>query len=377
VSHELRTPLAVLTGWARMLRSNQLHTDRVPHAIVAVDRNAALLLHLVEDLLDASRMTTGSLQVGSERVDLVSVIDTAVETIKHTAAAKDIHLRCSTEPSSTNPVLGDPRRLQQVVVNLVSNAIKFTPPGGRVDIAVLRVASSMELRVTDTGRGISADFLPFVFERFRRADTSPQRRDRGLGLGLAIVRQIVELHQGRVRAESPGLGRGTTIVVTLPALPALAAGPSPGLADAQGAIAGEILPGPLVRLDQVRVLVVEDNADARELVTMTLEAAGARVTSVSSARDALAVLDVEQPDALVSDIGLPDEDGYTFIRRVRVREAERGGFLPAIALTGYSSADDQVRAIAAGYQWHMAKPAEPGVLTHAVAKIAATATLRH
>jgi len=376
VSHELRTPLSAVTGWARMLRSNQLQAERVPHAITAIDRNAALLLRLVEDLLDASHMTTGTMQVSAERVDLVRVIGTSLETLRHAADAKEIHLQLSTEPSSTDAVLGDARRLEQVIVNLVSNAIKFTPQGGRVDIAVSRVASSIELRVTDTGQGIDAHFLPFVFDRFRQADSSPRRRDGGLGLGLAIVRQIVDLHRGRVRAESPGLGRGTTIVVTLPVLPELAAFAAPRLPDLAGAQVGDPFAEPLARLDQVRVLVVEDNADARELVTMTLEAAGARVTSVSSTRDALAVLEVEQPDALVSDIGLPDEDGYTFIRRLRIREAERGGFLPAIALTGYGSSDDQARAVAAGYQWHMAKPAAPGALTHAVARVAATANPR-
>jgi signal transduction histidine kinase/ActR/RegA family two-component response regulator len=357
VSHELRTPLAAVTGWARMLRSNDLHTDRVPHAIAAIDRNATVLLHLVEDLLDGSRMTAGTLQVASERIDLASVVQGALETVKQAAGAKDIHLHLSIDPACAAPVLGDARRLEQVVWNLVSNAIKFTPAGGRVDVALLRVASKLELRVTDTGQGIAPDFLPLVFDRFRRADASPGCRDGGLGLGLAIVRQIVELHRGRVRAESPGLGNGTTMVVTLP-------------------LASVVVAEPLVRLDDVKVLVVEDNADARELVTVTLEAAGAKVTSVSSARDALAALEVEQPDALVSDIGLPGEDGYAFIRRLRSREAERGGFLPALALTGYSTADERARAVAAGYQWHMAKPAEPSALTRAVAKITAIAAPR-
>jgi signal transduction histidine kinase/ActR/RegA family two-component response regulator len=372
VSHELRTPLSAVIGWARMLRSNQLHADRVPHAIAAIDRNASLLQHLVEDLLDTSRMTTGTLQVGLEQVDLDSVIDAALETIKHAAAAKGIHVQVAAAPSAADPVLGDARRLQQVVWNLVSNAIKFTPEGGRVDIAVRRVASSMEIRVSDTGQGIAADFLPLVFDRFRQADASPRRRDGGLGLGLAIVREIVELHRGRVRAESPGLGLGTTVVVTLPVIPALAAGPPPVLPDVLGTVTAEAFAQPLLLgLDRLRVLIVEDNADSRELLTLMLEAAGARVTSVTSARDALALLELEQPDAVVSDIGLPDVDGYAFIRQLRAREAARGGFLPAMALTGYSSADDQARAVAAGYQCHMAKPAEPIALTRALAKIVA------
>ncbi len=371
VSHELRTPLSAVIGWARMLRSNQVHADRVPHAIAAIDRNASLLQHLVEDLLDTSRMTTGTLHVGLERVDMVGVIDAALETIKHAAAAKDIHLHVSLEPSAADPVLGDARRLQQVIWNLVANAIKFTPQGGRVDIAVRRVASTMELRVTDTGQGIAADFLPLVFDRFRQADASPRRRDGGLGLGLAIVREIVELHRGQVRAESPGIGLGTTIVVTLAVVPALA-DPSPERPDARGTVDVDAFAQPLRGLDQLRVLIVEDNADSRELLTLVLEAAGARVTSVTSARDALALLELEQPDALVSDIGLPGADGYTFIRELRAREAEKGGFLPAMALTGYSSADDQARAVAAGYQCYMAKPAEPIALTRALAKIVAS-----
>jgi signal transduction histidine kinase/ActR/RegA family two-component response regulator len=371
VSHELRTPLSAVTGWARMLRSNQLHTERVPHAIAAIDRNASLLQHLVEDLLDTSRMTTGTLQVGLERVDLDSVIEAALETIKHAAAAKDIHVQVSPAPLAADPVLGDARRLQQVIWNLVSNAIKFTPEGGRVDLAVRRVASTMEIRVADTGQGIAADFLPLVFDRFRQADASPRRRDGGLGLGLAIVREIVELHRGQVRAESPGLGLGTTIVVTLPVVPAPAASPSSDLSDARGTVAAEAFVQPLRGLDHLRVLIVEDNADSRELLTLVLESAGARVTSVTSTRDALALLELEQPDAVVSDIGLPDADGYAFIRQLRAREAERGGFLPAMALTGYSSADDQARAVAAGYQCYMAKPAEPIALTRALAKIVA------
>jgi signal transduction histidine kinase/ActR/RegA family two-component response regulator len=366
ISHELRTPLTAIVGWARMLRLNQVKTERVPHAVEAIERNAAMLAHLIEDLLDASRIAKGTPRLHSGQVDLVAVAQAALDTIKPAAAAKDIHVQLSAEASSTNLVIGDARRLQQVVWNLLSNAVKFTPCGGRVDIDVLRVAASMEIRISDTGQGIGAEFIPLVFDRFRQANGSLTRREGGLGLGMAIVREIVELHGGHVHAESPGLDCGTTITVTIPILPMIETHRSPDMPRARATTPGA------TRLDDVRVLVVDDNLDAREVTTVVLEAAGATVTSVSSAREALAVLEVIRPDALVSDIGLPDQDGYALIRQIRRHEAEHGGFLPAIALTAYARAEDRARAIAGGFQAHMAKPAEPSALTNAIAAVTFT-----
>jgi len=366
VSHELRTPLTAIVGWARMLRLNQVKTERVTHAIETIERNAAALAHLIEDLLDASRIERGKLRLDSGQVNLVAVAQAALDTIKPAAAAKDIHVQLSADASSTSLVIGDARRLQQVVWNLLSNAVKFTPCGGRVDIDVRRVAASMEIRISDTGQGIGAEFVPLVFDRFRQANGSLTRREGGLGLGMALVRQIVELHGGHVQAESAGLDCGTTITVTIPILPVIQTHRSPDMPCAHATTPGA------TRLDHVRVLVVDDNIDGRELTTMVLEDAGATVTSVSSAHEALAVLEVVRPDALVSDIGLPDQDGYALIRQIRRHEAGHGGFLPAIALTAHARAEDRARAIAAGFQAHIAKPAEPAELTNAIAAVTFT-----
>jgi signal transduction histidine kinase/ActR/RegA family two-component response regulator len=376
VSHELRTPLSAITGWAQMLRLNQVQLERIPHAVAAIDRNAGVLLHLIEDLLDVSRIAAGKLSVGSERVNLVEVAECALETIRHAAVAKGINLTLSAETSSINPVLGDARRLQQVVWNLLSNAIKFTPEGGHVDVGVRCVTSGTELRVTDTGQGIDPRFLPLVFEPFRQADASPGRRGGGLGLGLALVRQIVELHGGRVRAESAGPGRGTTMIVTLPILPKATRSFEPEVANPLNTATGGHLEERLESLDRLRVVVVEHSVDARDLVTLVLQAAGATVTGVSSTQEALACLDCEHVDMLVSDIALPGADGYVLIQQIRRQEAERGGFLPAIALTGYVGADDRMRALAAGYQAHITKPAAPAALTREIAKLAASAIRR-
>ena len=368
VSHELRTPLNAILGWARMLGSQQLSADRTQHAIAVIERNAATLAHLIEDLLDVSRIVAGTMRLATQPVDLAAVTGAALDVVRPLAAAKDVHLAFAPAPDN-RPVSGDAGRIQQVVWNLLANAIKFTPEGGRVDVFVERSNGHMELRVVDTGQGISPDFLPHVFERFRQADPATTRRYTGLGLGLALVRQLVELHGGTVEAASPGVGRGATFTVRLPLLAAAHAGDAGGIAERRIA-ASAASPMPRAqRLDRLRILVVDDSADGRALTSLLLTQAGASVTAVGSVRDALQALAVERPDVLVSDIGLPDEDGYALIRHIRQHEAEHGGFLPAVALTGYARAEDRARVLAAGFQAHVTKPVEPVELTAAIAVV--------
>ena len=371
VSHELRTPLNAVLGWARMLLSKQLTTDRAAHALETIERNAASLAHIIDDLLDVSRIIAGTLHMVPQPVDLVAVTQSAVDAVKPLAVEKRIDLRFSPDLGSPALVSGDGDRLQQVIWNLLANAVKFTSEGGRVDVSVERVGASIEVNVVDTGQGISPEFLPHVFERFRQADGTPSRRHGGLGLGLAIVRQLVELHGGTVLAASDGVGRGATFTVCLPILgDEAAAERAPAVGERRMAESSMGLRTPRAqRLDDLRILVVDDHADGRILTTLALTEAGANVRSVASAREALQLLEVQRPDVLVSDIGLPDQDGYVLIRQIRGHEAKHGGFLPAIALTGYARADDRVRALAAGFQAHVTKPLEPAELIAAIADV--------
>ena len=368
VSHELRTPLNAILGWARMLGSQQLTPDRATHAIATIERNAAALAHIIDDLLDVSRVVAGTLRLALQPVDLVAVTQAALDVVRPLAAAKRVQLELSPAREALDSVSGDADRLQQVMVNLLTNAIKFTPEGGRVDVFIERAHDHVEIRVVDTGEGIGPDFLPYVFERFRQAEGGPTRLHSGLGIGLAIVRQLVELHGGTVHAASQGLGRGATFTVCLP----IAAGePRGGHAAVPGErrlAASTASPVSRVpRLDGLRILVVDDSADGRALTSLLLTQAGASVSAAASVQEALHTIDVERPDALVSDIGLPGEDGYDLIRLIRQHEAEHGGFLPAVALTGFARAEDRARVIAAGFQAHVPKPVEPGELTAAIA----------
>ena len=363
VSHELRTPLNAVLGWARMLTSKQLNEERAAHAIETIERNAAALAHIIDDLLDVSRIVAGTLHLVHHPVDLAGITQAAVDAVRPLAAAKSIQLQFSVDPSSTEVVSGDAGRLEQVVVNLLTNAIKFTPENGRVDVVIERAGPNLELEVEDTGEGISPDFLPHVFDRFRQADGATSRRQTGLGLGLAIVRQLVELHGGTVRAESAGPGKGARFTVSLPILT------SPPRRDPRSRADGGRPAPPLERLDGLHVLVVEDNADGREVVSIMLELAGATVTAVGSAKEALEALESLQPDALVSDIGLPDEDGYALVRRLRGREAGRCGFLPAVAMTGFVRPEDRTRILAAGFQVHVPKPVDSAELTAAISAV--------
>jgi signal transduction histidine kinase/ActR/RegA family two-component response regulator len=360
VSHELRTPLNAVLGWARMLGSKDLPPARAAHAVATIERNAAALAHLIDDLLDVSRIVAGTLRLAPQPVDLVAVTQAALEAVRPLAAAKKIHLEFSPDFPAMKAVSGDAGRLEQLIWNLLANAIKFTPEGGRVDVVIEPSKDHMEVRVVDTGQGISPDFLPHVFERFRQAADATTQRHTGLGVGLAIVRQLVELHGGTVHAASQGVGRGATFTVRLP----ISAG-EPQIDHAaeleeRRIAASAVSPIPRsTRLDDLRILVVDDNADGRTLTSLVLTQAGASVTAVASVREALQALEAERPDVLVSDIGLPDKDGYALIRQIRQYEAEQGGFLPAVALTGYARAEDRARILAAGFQAHVPKPVEP------------------
>ena len=373
VSHELRTPLNAVLGWARMLASKQLTDERATHAIATIERNAASLTLIIDDLLDMSRIIAGTMNLTFQPVDPVTLAQSVLEVVGPMAAAGRIELTLSADPSFGEVINGDPARLQQAIGNILTNAIKFTPAGGRVDVSVERVGSAVDIKVVDTGRGISADFLPQVFERYRQA-SRVMSRQQGLGLGLAIVRQLVELHGGTVRAASEGEGRGSTFIIRLPIL---VADPAERWSALERRSATSLnSPQPRAqRLDGLRVLVVDDEVDGRALTTLVLTDAGASVTAVASAAEALdLVRHGDRPDVLVSDIGLPGGDGYALVRQIRAHEAEHTGFLPAIALTGFARAEDRTRILAAGFQAHVTKPLDPVELTAAVAAGARAST---
>lgn len=372
VSHELRTPLNAVLGWAQMLATKALPPDSVKHGIATIERNAAVLAHIIEDLLDVSRASAGNFHLDARPVDLVAVTQAALDVVQPLAVTKHVQLVFSSDPATVQIVRGDGGRLEQVVWNLVANAIKFTPENGRVDVFVEPSTASpnhVEVRVVDTGQGISPEFLPRVFDRFSQADGTTTRRHTGLGLGLAIVRQLVALHGGTVHVMSEGEGRGATFIVRVPVAAgdanAAQAATTGGRTAASVALA---LPG-VPPLHNVRVLVVDDDADGRTLTALMLTHAGATVHVAATVRDALRALDVARPDVLVSDIGLPDQDGYALIRHIREFEARHGGFLPAVALTGFVRATDRARALAAGFQAYVPKPVDPVELTTAIATI--------
>ncbi len=365
LSHELRTPLHAMLGWARMLRTNSLDAASTARGLDAIERNTRLQAQLIEDLLDVSRIITGKLRLDTRPVDLGGPVEAAVEALRPSADAKGIALHVVVDPEA-GAVLADPARLQQVVWNLLSNAVKFTPRGGHVTVSVDRGRSGVRLRVTDTGKGISQEFLPYVFERFRQADSAATRAQGGLGLGLAIVRHLVELHGGTVQAASDGEGRGTTFTVILPSL-----APSPDGHGQDGVVrATAVSELVLAPLGGVRVMVVDDEPDARDLVATLLTRCGAEVLTAASAAEAVKEVERWRPDVLVSDIGMPGEDGYALLRTVRSLGAARGGDTLAIALTAYARDVDERAALDSGYQVHLAKPVELSTLTAAVASLA-------
>ncbi|MDB5296166.1 MAG: rpfC [Phycisphaerales bacterium] len=371
LSHELRTPLNAILGWSQILaRGDQIDPD-TRDGLAVIERNARTQAELIEDLLDMSRIVSGTLRLDVQPVDLPAVVKAAVETVRPAADAKGIGLQVILDPAA-GPVWGDPRRLQQVCWNLLSNAVKFTPKRGQVGVVLGRVNSHLEVGVTDTGEGISPEFLPHVFDRFRQADGSTTRRHGGVGLGLAICKQLVELHGGSVRVKSPGTGKGSTFTVVIP-VAAVRPGPDGGPGGHRPSGPGGNGADAFARLDGLRVLVVDDEPDARFLVQRLLEDCGAVVRAAGSAEEAMALVGAEVPEVIVSDVGMPGEDGYSLIRRVRSLPAARGGTVPALALTAYARSEDRVRATHAGFHAHVTKPVEPVDLVTAVATLAGRA----
>jgi signal transduction histidine kinase/CheY-like chemotaxis protein len=372
LSHELRTPLTPILGWVTILRQIAGKEAQVAQGLDVIERNARLQADLISDLLEMSRIISGKQRLDVQTVDLVEVAQAALATAQPAAVARDIRLVTRFDADAAF-LRGDPSRLQQVIWNLVSNAIKFTGRGGAVEVSLRRADSEVEIVVADTGQGISPELLPYVFERFRQGDSSTTRKHGGLGLGLAIVRQLVELHGGSVRAESAGEGRGSVFTVSLPRLPAL---DTP--LDGQGSVRpGTDAPGQAVdepiSLDGLDVLVVDDDDDSRDLLRRLLEHSGASARLVGSAQAALEVYRDAPPQLLISDIGMPEMDGYELIRRVREIDRERGRPTPAIALTAFARTEDRNRALLAGYQMHVAKPVAPAELLAAVATLAGRA----
>jgi len=360
VSHELRTPLNAILGWARMLRTGAVREGAQPRAMEAIERNATQQARLIDDLLDASRITAGKLRLDVTVTELAPVIDSAVQSVTPAANAKEIRVITSSDPSSI-PVLGDPSRLQQVVWNLLSNAIKFTPKGGRIDVRLSRAGDEAIVVVSDNGRGIRPELLPHVFERFRQGDGTLTRHSGGLGLGLSIVRHLVEAHGGTVKAESPGHDMGATFTVRMPL-----AKPKQ-LTPADQPVVDPSAPGFV--LTGVRVLVVDDEPDAREILEEVLSQAGAEVKTAADAAQALDVLVDFTPDVLVSDLAMPGEDGLKLIRKLRGRTPDRVASIPAIALTAYTRPEDRVQALAAGFQMHVPKPVDPTELVVTIASL--------
>jgi PAS domain S-box-containing protein len=358
LSHELRTPLNPILGWSKMLRTRKFDQQTTNRALETIERNAKLQTQLIEDLLDVSRILQGKLNLNICPVNLVMVVEAALETVRLAAEAKSIQIQTIFD-ASLGQVMGDPNRLQQVVWNLLSNAVKFTPTGGRVGIRLMEASNQIQIQVSDTGKGINPDFLPYVFDYFRQADGTTTRTFGGLGLGLAIVRKVVEMHGGKVQAESPGEGLGATFTVEVPLLvrseqvrpeenKSLDSQPESSL------------------LSDTQILVVDDEPDIRDLVSFILQDYGVQVTAVSSAQEALQALSESIPDVLISDIGMPKTDGYMLMREVRSRSPQEGGRVPAIALTAYAGEMNQQQALAAGFQMHISKPVDPDVLVKAI-----------
>ncbi|HZS03522.1 MAG TPA: ATP-binding protein, partial [Blastocatellia bacterium] len=367
VSHELRTPLNSILGWARMLRSGKLDAQAAARAIETIERNARSQAGIIEDILDVSRIITGRLRLDFQTVDLQPVIEAAVDSVRPAAESRGVLIEQRLD-AAVSHVSGDPQRIQQVIWNLLSNAIKFTPRGGRVRIALERINSHIEITVSDTGVGIRSEFLPYVFDRFRQADSSSTRMHGGLGLGLAIVRHLVELHGGAVSAESGGEGQGATFRVRLPLVAVRGETEGPGRRPPAALSKGGL--GLSSDLKGVRVLVVDDEADARDLLSVVLAQSGAEVKAAASAAEALTAIEQWRPHVLVSDIGMPVEDGHALIRRLRALGPERGGLTPAVALTAYARSEDRLRALSAGYQMHVAKPVDPEELAAVIASLA-------
>jgi PAS domain S-box-containing protein len=366
LSHELRTPLNAIYGWARMLEAGRLDPPAVLRATEAILRNAAAQVQLIEDLFDVSRVITGNMRLEIQPLHVAAVIEAALDTVRPAATAKGVRLESILDPGA-GAMMGDPARLQQVVWNLLMNAVKFTPKGGQVTTHLRRVDAQIEIVVRDTGEGIAREHMPRLFQRFGQADSSSTRRHTGLGIGLSLVRHLVDLHGGTVTAESAGLGLGATFAVTLPvsAVPALP--PQRGAGEPADVPRGDGLKP--VSLRDLRVLVVDDDAEGLALATLILIDAGAEVRGVPSAADAMTLLERWSPDVLVTDLEMPGEDGFGLLRRARRLTTLRGQRLPALALTAYGRTEDRIRVLGAGFNLHLAKPVNPAELVLTVGSL--------
>ncbi len=366
LSHELRTPLSAILGWSQLLQQSEPSAETLEEGLAVIERNARIQTQLIADLLDMSRIISGKVRLDVQTVDVAPVIAAAIDSLRPSAELKQIHLHKVLDPLA-GPISGDPSRLQQIVWNLLSNAIKFTPKGGKIEVLLERINSHIEITVSDTGQGISPDFLPHVFDRFRQADSSTTRRQGGLGLGLAIVKQLVDLHGGQIFAKSPGEDQGATFTIVLP-LAVVRRKPSERQ---QPSSPDDAPPDDFeqLSLSGKKILVVDDEADARGLVKRLLTERGATVLDADCVDRGLELLKTERPDLVLSDIGMPTKDGYQFIRSVRSLSEEQGGKTPAVALTAFARSEDRTRAMLAGYQVHLAKPVEAQELIATVANL--------
>ncbi|BAB75684.1 two-component hybrid sensor and regulator [Nostoc sp. PCC 7120 = FACHB-418] len=364
VSHELRSPLNGILGWSRLLRTRKLSPEKIEQALESIERNAQAQTQLIEDLLDISRIIRGNIRLLVRPTKLIPVIQAALDTVRPIANTKSIQI-ISRLNFDIGLVSADPERLQQVIWNLLSNAVKFTPEGGRVEICLEQVETNVQIQVIDTGTGISPEFLPYVFDRFRQADATTTRNQGGLGLGLAIVRNLVELHNGKVSVASPGEGQGATFTVQLPLLATYST-----LTPEEPLIQRQTAWDTKVQIKGLKILAVDDEPDTREFLKTALEQYGAIVTTAASTREALKLLQLVKPDVLLSDIGMPNEDGYALIRQIRALSSEQGGNVPAAALTAYTRQSDRLQALTAGFQIHISKPIEPIQLLKIVATLA-------
>jgi signal transduction histidine kinase/CheY-like chemotaxis protein len=373
LSHELRTPLNAIVGYSRLLRGGMLAGDKLTRGLETLERNANWLTQIIEDVLDVSRIVAGKIRLDVQPVQLPLIIDNAVATVQPAADAKGVRIQTLVD-FGVGPISGDPDRLQQVLWNLLANAVKFTGRGGRVQVRLERVSSHVEVTVSDTGVGIAPEFLPYVFERFRQADAGTTRKAGGLGLGLAIVRHYVEMHGGTVEATSPGENAGATFRVRLPLMIVHARAAEPPRQHPH-TMSGDPLAG-LDDLTGVRAAAIDDEADALSLLRVVLEAAGAVVMTYTSGLAALEGIPLEHPDVLIVDIGMPEMDGYDFIRRLRALPDGAMRDLPAAALTAFARAEDRTRALQSGFEIHLAKPVDPGELVAAVATLVRRARVR-
>lgn len=364
VSHEIRTPLNAIIGWSHLLRGGRLDEATVARAIETIDRNAKSQAQLIEDILDASRMITGKLRLNNEVVDIASVINAAIDSVQLAVDSKELQLEVTLDPTARH-TLGDSNRLQQVVWNLLANAIKFTPAGGRISVSVKRASGNLQLRVADTGSGISPEFLPFIFDRFRQADGTTTRQHGGLGLGLAIVRHLVELHGGTIKAGSGGTGQGATFTIDLPLAPRKNSRRKKAKLALERALPLSSMPV----LENVKVLLVDDDPDTLQILRVMLGESKATVETASSASEALEKIEWFRPHALVSDLAMPDEDGYSLIKKLKALGSDNAYDIPAIALTSYVRVEDRARALAAGFSMFVPKPVEPEELVTAIANL--------